>query len=185
MNHTNPNLIVEKHLESDCSFMERLIFFESIHRIQPHLGITDRLRVIYLKNLSHNWPRHRFEEFLEECFYKGDTHCARATLLALPHLKWPESYVAYAAAGLRTNIIEIFTALAHNNIFPARFFREDAFNQMVLKNLFWNLPCTPILGLKQRLTPNLIRMVGDYKDELLSAKRSLPKDIHHFLDSPP
>ena len=77
----------------------------------------------------------------------------------------------------RTNSFDVFAALASNNPYPAAFYSEHEFNQLVLKALFVGMNIETIFGLRQRTNPTLSRMCEDYYDERVAAERSVPPDI--------
>ena len=58
-----------------------------------------------------------------------------------------------------------------------RYFPELNFNQMVLKALFIGSPLARLVGLEERITPELVRMAEDYAAERRAAGRSVPEDI--------
>jgi hypothetical protein len=61
-------------------------------------------------------------------------------------------------------------------VYPARYFPDDAFNQMVLKALFVGAPLAQIYGLAERTTSELIRMAEAYASERRAAGRPVPED---------
>lgn len=77
----------------------------------------------------------------------------------------------------RTNSVDVFSALACHNPYPAAHFSELEFNQLVLKTLFVGVSIENLLGLAQRVNPTLSRMCEDYYDERVAADRSVPPDI--------
>ena len=60
-------------------------------------------------------------------------------------------------------------------------FPESSFNQMVLKAIFIEVPVGRILGLEDRITPELRRMAADYASERRAAARSVPEDVAYLL----
>ena len=77
----------------------------------------------------------------------------------------------------RTNNLEVLAALSLDNPYPACFFSEEQFNQMVLKALFLGLAIERIEGLAKRANPDLARMGENYVVEREEAGRSVPVDI--------
>ena len=63
-------------------------------------------------------------------------------------------YLARATEGLRTNMKDVFEAIAHRNPYPSEQFPEAAWNQMVLKALFVGSALWPIVGLDKRSNPS-------------------------------
>ena len=83
-----------------------------------------------------------------ECYYKG--------LCLYPG---PEQYNKRAAEGLRTNVQDIFNAVAINNPYPAAHLDEGAWNQMILKAIFIGTPLYKIAKLESRTNDELSRML--------------------------
>jgi hypothetical protein len=81
----------------------------------------------------------------------------------------------------RTNSAYLFSAIALDNPYPAIYYTEHEYNQLVMKSLFIGLPITKIYGLETRANSELSRMCEDYIDERLSANRDVPNDIWHAL----
>src|SRR5690606_22351997 len=74
---------------------------------------------------------------------------------AYPLLPRQEDLVESAVEGLRTNIVDIFDAIALQNPFPATHFTTEAWNQMVLKAIFINRPIYKIVGIESRRNAEL------------------------------
>lgn len=77
----------------------------------------------------------------------------------------------------RTNSQVLFSALAQNNPYPAAYYTDHEFNQMVLKALFIGIGIDSISGLIARANPELSRMAEDYLEERVAAGREIPVDI--------
>jgi hypothetical protein len=113
---------------------------------------------------------------VNELFVTGDLRERQAVLRALPHLPAPERFVAVGVEAVRNNAVAVIEAVACDNAFPARHFPAEAFNQMVLKCLFCELPLARVQGLAKRVTPELRRMVEAYASERRAAGRPVPAD---------
>lgn len=83
--------------------------------------------------------------------------------------------------GLRSNMSSVFTAIAHNNPFPAKAFDEHRFNHMVLKALFIDVPLHPIVGLMERNNAELTRMLLDYASERTAAGRVVSWELWRLV----
>jgi hypothetical protein len=77
----------------------------------------------------------------------------------------------------RSNNLEVLAALTLDNPYPAAFFSDDQFNQMVLKALFLGLAIERVWGLQQRANPDLARMGENYVIEREQAGRPVPADV--------
>jgi hypothetical protein len=116
-------------------------------------------------------------ELATSCFRAGDNEERRAVLRALPLLPEPARFVDLAVDACRTNVVPIFEAIACENPFPARHFPELHYNQMVLKAVFLGVRLARVIGLGERLTPELARMADDYAAERRAAGRNVPEDL--------
>jgi len=116
-------------------------------------------------------------ELVLAAYEEGDSPEQQSWLRALPILPSPERFLPSAIDTCRTNILPQFEAIACENPYPARFFPELNFNQLVLKALFNSIPLARIVGLDRRLNAELSRMASDYRAERLAAGRSVPPDI--------
>lgn len=121
------------------------------------------------------------------CFEQGDAREQQSWLKAIA--LWPEAKALLpdAIEACRTNIIPVFEALACENPYPATYFPERNFNQVVLKAMFNAIALSRIAGLRSRLNPDLSRMARDYAAERTAAGRSVPADIDlalHDIEEP-
>jgi hypothetical protein len=126
-------------------------------------------------------PAQAHVELLEELYRTGEQREQQSILRALPVLPAPERFSALAIAACRTNSLDVFRAIAHDNPIPARHFPELHFNQLVLKAIFLAISVREIRGLAERATPELRRMVGEYASERRAASRSVPTDVDYVI----
>lgn len=84
---------------------------------------------------------------------------------------------ATAIKACRCNSLTEFSAIALNNHYPALFFPELNFNQLVLKSLFMGLNIDVIKGLSTRLNRALSNMCFAYAVEQALAHRNLPATV--------
>lgn len=97
-------------------------------------------------------------------------------LTSLPLLPDGVRFVDVAREACRETSLEVFSAIACDNPFPAQHFDAVGWNQMVMKAIFNELPCARIFGLAARQNPELARMARDYVAERQAAGRSVPRD---------
>ena len=119
------------------------------------------------------------------CFEEGDAREQQSWLRALA--LWPDlapHFLSYAIDACRSNIVPVFGALACENPYPARYFPERNFNQLVLKALFNSIALNRVVGLETRLNPELARMARDYAAERTAAARTVPADIALAIGEP-
>jgi hypothetical protein len=114
---------------------------------------------------------------VQECYELGDTREQQSWLRSLIFLPKAEVFMPIAVDACRTNIIPLFEAIACENPYPAEYFEELNFNQMILKCLFNRIALARIIGLESRYNPELARMADHYAKELTAAGRDLPSDI--------
>jgi hypothetical protein len=119
----------------------------------------------------------RFVEAATECYERGDSSEQESWLKSIALLPEPERLLPLVIDACRTNILPLFEAVACENPFPARYFPERNFNQMVLKALFNKVALARIAGLSERRNPDLTRMAADYASERRAAGRTVPSDI--------
>jgi hypothetical protein len=112
-----------------------------------------------------------------EVFRRGDNLERSALLRALPLLPGAERCVELAIEACRTHVLDVFAAIACDNPFPARYFPELNFNQLVIKALFLDLPLERIVDWRARANAELRRIAHDYEAERRAAGRSVPDGI--------
>ena len=112
-----------------------------------------------------------------DCYDHGDSAEQQSWLKSTALLPEPEQLLPIVIDACRTNILPLFEAVACENPFPARYFPERNFNQMVLKALFNKVALSRIAGLAGRRNADLTRMAADYASERRAAGRTVPSDI--------
>jgi hypothetical protein len=140
-------------------------------------GADELGRVALLVAAAVHWPETDLSALVEECYRQGDGAERLALLRALPLLPAPERFLETAVDACRSHIQPLFEAIACENPYPARYFPELNFNQMVLKALFTGVALARIIGCDGRVTSELSRMAADYASERRAAGRSVPPDI--------
>ena len=114
--------------------------------------------------------------FVRDLWRRGEVRERQAVLRVLAALPAPERFVEIGIDACRTNVLDVFCAIACDNAFPARHFPDAAFNQMALKALFIAAPVGRIHGLAGRKTAELTRMAEAYASERRAAGRPVPED---------
>jgi hypothetical protein len=143
--------------------------------------LDEAARVALLLDADTRLGEAEMLDLATDCFRRGDNGERRAVLRSLAVLTDPARYVDLAAQACRSHVQTVFEALACENPFPASFFPELNFNQMVLKALFTGVALDRVMGLDTRLTSELSRMANDYADERRAAGRTVPQDIGRLL----
>ncbi|MHC4831888.1 MAG: EboA domain-containing protein [Planctomycetota bacterium] len=142
------------------------------------LAQAARTRLILAYSLHGTGP---LVTALDQLFATADLGEQVTLYQMLPLLPDPEAQRLRAAEGLRTNIKEVFEAVAHKNPYPAQHLAEAPFNQMVLKALFIGVTLWPIQGLEARANPRLAAMLIDYAHERQAAGRSVWPELWRLV----
>jgi len=122
-----------------------------------------------------------WEDILQRLFETGDMYEQQALYAALPLLPNSERLLPRAIEGCRTNISLIFDAIALHNPFPARFFPEANWNQLVLKAIFMQRPLYLIQDLDHRRNAALAAMATDFAHERWAAGRAVMPEVWRLI----
>jgi len=133
-------------------------------------------RTLLLLGLAER-DKQEFLDKLDKLFVSADLGENIALYKSLPVLPYPDNLADRAAEGIRTNITDVFNAVALRNPFPADFFDEDAWNQVILKSLFIGSPVYLIQGVDKRRNESLARMLVEYAHERWSAGREVSPEL--------
>lgn len=134
------------------------------------------VRTVLILSIPYRDPETYFAT-IEKLFNTADMGELVALYAALPLLPYPEKFRKRAAEGVRTNMGDVFEAVALNNPYPADYLEEDAWNQLVLKTLFVGKPIYRIYGIEKRVNPKLARMLSDYAHERWAAGRPVSPEL--------
>ncbi|WP_299758336.1 EboA domain-containing protein [uncultured Pontibacter sp.] len=133
-------------------------------------------RTMLILSLPHQ-DGQAFKEQIETLFNTADMGELVALYAALPLLPHPELFRGRAAEGFRTNMGDVFEAVALDNPYPADYMEEDAWNNMVLKTLFVGKPIFRIYGIEKRRNVKLARILSDYAHERWAAGRPVSPEL--------
>lgn len=133
-------------------------------------------RVLLLLALAEQ-PASEYRETLTAVLGSADLREQVAIFSALPLLPEPEFLVPLARDGSRTNIVDVFDAIALDNPFPSAHFPEEAWNQLVLKALFISRPLYRMEGLDDRANPTLAEMLSNLAHERWAAGRPVSPEL--------
>lgn len=119
----------------------------------------------------------KYHSTIETLFNTADMGEQVALYAALPLLRHPERFAQRAAEGIRTNMGDVFEAIALDNPYPTDYLPENAWNNMVLKTLFVGKPVSRIHGIEKRRNPKLARILSDYAHERWAAGRTVSPEL--------
>lgn len=114
---------------------------------------------------------------IEQCYQMGDERERGAIMRGLILFPQHEKLKPLALMAARTNSLLLFSTIAHFNLYPATYYSDYEFNQLVLKSLFNGIGVSRIAGLERRANRELSIMCEDYIDERRDAGRTIPADI--------
>ncbi len=157
----------------------------ALERVRPGFTITDwtfdRLaRVWWLLQLPAD-DETMYVKTISQLFKAGEINELVALYSALPVLAHPEAWKFQATEGIRNNIADVQSAIMLHNPYPADYFDEAAWNQMILKAFFTDKDITQIIGLDERKNARLAQTLADYTAERRAAGRTLPAHIEELM----
>ena len=145
-----------------------------------HWSSDQAARALLLLSLPVE-DRERYLKTLNQLFQAADVAELVALYQSLPLMAYPEQHVLRAAEGIRSNMTTVFDAVALRNPYPFEHLEEEAWNQLILKAVFIGRPLHPIVGLDQRTSLELARMLIDYAHERWSAGRTVTPEIWRLI----
>jgi hypothetical protein len=143
---------------------------------------VDLGRALLIASALRNLPADTHVRFVSRFYRSGDNAERRTVLQSLVLLPDPDRFVDIGVDACRSHVQDVFEAIVCDNTYPARYFPELNFNQMILKALFTGAPVGRIVNWTERRTPELLRMVIGYASERKATGRSIPEDINLILD---
>lgn len=120
---------------------------------------------------------------LDKLFGCADLGESIALYQSLPLLPHAQCHQIRAAEGVRSNMTGVFKAVALRNPYPADYFDDTAWNQMILKAVFNESPLSLVDGLDRRANPELARMLVDYAHERWAAGRTVSAELWRCVGS--
>lgn len=144
---------------------------------KPDYWTIDQLGRTFIILSVGNHDKNEFLELLEKTHQTSDVGEAEALYKSLPVMPYPADLRARAAEGIRSNMTSVFNAVAHRNPYPAEYFNDDAWNQMVLKALFVGSPLYLIQKIDDRANRKLADMLIDYAHERWAADRNVSPEL--------
>lgn len=142
-----------------------------------HWSVDRFCRVYLLSLLEAGDDKATYVARIEELFSVAEVQEQVALYSALPLYQFPQAFIHRCTEGIRTNMTDVFDAVALENPYPSEQLEEAAWNQMVLKALFMERPIYRITGLDERANPQLARILSDYAHERWSAGRRVSPEL--------
>ncbi len=150
-------------------------------RRPKQIWTLDRVvRVLLLTNVQ-NTSEEDYCQTIETLFETAEINEAVALYTALPYLKYPEKWLYRATEAVRSNMGSVFDAIAFYNPYPAKYFSESAWNQLVLKCIFNDKPIHLIKDLDERANQNLANILSDFAHERWAAHRTIPPQVWRLV----
>jgi hypothetical protein len=137
-------------------------------------------RVWFLTQLNAA-DKETFIKNMETLFDTAEMNELVALYSALPVLEYPEQWLFRATDAVRSNMGFVFDAIALHNPYPAKYFSELAWNQLVLKTIFNDKPVHFITGLEERENENLALILSDFAHERWAAGRSVAPNVWRLV----
>jgi hypothetical protein len=152
-----------------------------LERQPKRIWTLDRIvRVFLLSNVLNN-TEEDYCQTIETLFETAEINEAVALYSSLPFLQYPEKWLYRATEAVRSNMGPVFDAIAFQNSYPAKYFSEAAWNQLVLKCIFNDKPIHLIEGLHERANQNLANILSDFAHERWAAHRTIPPQVWRLV----
>lgn len=136
-----------------------------------------RLSRVWLLTQLDSSDKESYIKNVETLFDTAEMNELVALYSALPLLSYPDQWLFRATDAVRSNMGFVFDAIALHNPFPAEYFNESAWNQLVLKTIFNDKPIHFIEGLENRMNKNLAMILSDFAHERWAAGRSVAPQV--------
>ncbi len=144
-------------------------------------ALDDLGRAILLLFASEWLSENGFLSLVFECYDDGDLRGKQSVIRTLPLVPSPERFLEIGITACRGPVQLLFEAIVCENPYPALYFPPIPFNRMILKALISQAPLGQIVGLKGRMSPELIQTALVYVSDQKGADRPVHPDIHLLL----
>ncbi|TCD03557.1 EboA domain-containing protein [Pedobacter psychroterrae] len=159
---------------------------KEIAELLPGFSIADwtidRLCRIWLLMQINSSDKEAYLKKINGLFSAAEMNEEVALYAALPFYAYPEEWIARCANGIRSNIGTVLEAIMYHNPFPAYYFTEASWNQLVLKAFFTEKDMSKISGLHERVNTALADTLNDYVQERMAAHRTVAPEIYHLIE---
>ena len=120
-------------------------------------------------------------ESLTKLISVADTREQISIFKSIPYLENASYFAPIVVNGIRTNIVDVFDAIALKNPYPASYFSQDEWNQMILKAIFMERPIYQIKDIDQRKNEKLAHVLFDYARERWAASRRVTPELWRMI----
>lgn len=140
--------------------------------------VDDLGRAILLLFASEWLSENGFLSLVFECYDDGDLQEKQAVIQTLPLLPSPERFLEIGIGACRGPVQPLFEAVVCENPYPVLYFPPIPFNRMILKALLSRVLLRRIVGLKSRMSPELVQTALAYVSEQKGANRPVHPDVY-------
>ena len=120
-------------------------------------------------------------ESLTKLISVADTREQISIFKSIPYLENASHFAPIVVNGIRTNIVDVFDAITLKNPYPASYFSQDEWNQMILKAVFMERPIYQIKDIDQRKNEKLAHILFDYARERWAASRRVTPELWRMI----
>lgn len=144
---------------------------------QVNWSLDELVRLALLVHL----PFEGRQDTLVKLLAASDIREQKLIYKSVQYLQHPEALEMQVIDGIRTNMTDVFDAIALHSSYPLKHFKESAWNQMVLKAIFMERPIYRIAGLDERRNTDLARIAIDFAHERQSAGRKVTPELWRLV----
>lgn len=166
--------------KQSISLSEKLMqAFTAVNASAIHINwsLDELVRLTLLLHL----PLEGRHETITKLLVTSDIREQKLIYKSLQYLQQPEDFELQMIDGIRTNMTDVFDAISLHSSYPLRYFKEAAWNQMVLKAIFMERPMYQIEGLDERRNADLARIAIDFAHERQSAGRKVTPELWRLV----
>ena len=142
----------------------------------PHWSADQAVRVLFILSYPDD-DKAKFLKVVSKLFQTGEVRELVTLYEMLPLLPHADEFVFWCEEGIRTNMRDVFCAMAHHNPYPSQHLTEASWNQLILKALFTGVPLYPIIGIEEKANATLAAMLCDYAKERWAASRQVSPEL--------
>ncbi|MBJ6366655.1 EboA domain-containing protein [Snuella sedimenti] len=155
---------------------------KTLKNIYPGFSLTqwnkqDLTRILLMLALAPSVNKSIIEAFFEIAEMKEQVVLYKGLYL----LENASEFSNQVAEGIRTNMVNVFDAIASGNPFAQKYLDDEAWNQLILKSFFMDRPLYTIQNIDQGKNEDLANMLQDYVKERWAAGRQVSIEIWRMI----